>query len=223
MRSSRGRKSKKVKRKQVVVRLSREENGAVIVGMPPNPPMLEQQPWRRWHLRFSATSALNAQSFAWTDMSALMGVFAITATTSAFIYAVLRIREIKLWSDVIAVSSPPANTTVSIELPNLPGGSGILTGPPFVATGSSGSTAFPAKVGVRMGPENYYGSWHNTTDTNLAFNLTAPQYSTVDIICDGIVDDLGGLHAGPVLVGATPGNIYHKIVNGLTIVELNSI
>lgn len=205
-----------------ISRDSRHVNG-FILQIPTQPPSFTMQNRRKLIFRFSATTQLNAQSFAWTDLSSLLGVFAITASTSAYIYAVLRLSKIRMWSDVIAVSSPPANTTVSIELPNLPGGSGILTGPPLVATGSSGSTAFPARVGIETGVDNYYGQWHNTTDANLAFNLTCPQYTTVDLICEGVIDDLGGLHAGPALVSATPGNIYHKIVNGLTVLELNSI
>lgn len=213
---------KRTKSSRAQQRTESQVNGRAI--QPPDKiPQIVLQKTRRLLLRFSATNSMNAQSFAWTDLSGLLGVFAITATTSAYIYVTLRLQRIRIWSDVLAVSSPPANTTVSIELPNLPGGSGILTGPPFVVTGSSGSTAFPAKCGLETGVDNYYGTWHNTTDTNLAFVLTCPQYSTVDLLCEGVIDDLGGLHAGPVLVGATPGNIYHKIVNGLTVLELNSI
>jgi len=178
------------------------------------PPVHVSVPERAGKLRYTAVAAISG-NFSNVDLFNLPGVAATTAILGTPIAYAVRLKKIEVWSPV-----QTAGSTVSCEIQDISGSVAgtTFTGRPITKTDSSISFDRPAHVVLRPGRLTPLGAWWNgismTTTANL-FSLRCPLGSVVDIAYEFIMNlsDIGSTAATPVvLVGATPGDLYCKVL-----------
>jgi hypothetical protein len=182
------------------------------------------QPARRWRLQFISENAGPAFTLSPTQIGQMVGVIATSATTSVMLSNVYRLRRLSLWAWPNVLGTP---VTVSLGFANSEGGADGQTSRPVVCADTSNSLDTPAYVTLKpkKGSDNA-ALWFNTQTGNSTAQiiLSMPIGAILELDVDFVVDDLGTPNTGPVLIGATLGVTYHKIVNGFTVSGgLNSI
>jgi hypothetical protein len=175
------------------------------------PPTYVAQENRSWMVRFSnnATSTL-AGVFTMANLASMLGVIATGATTSVFLADQVRIRRICMWSPVATAGVPVSNSIKWVDDP----ASSITSGAPKTQNDSSLSFDRPAYVCLEPPKDasSIFSQWVDSSLTTQWVTVVAPAGTIMDIYYNFIVDDVGATSAGPTLVAATAGIIYHKIV-----------
>jgi len=168
-------------------------------------------------IRSLATGAVVQQSFTYSNLSSMLGIVATTATAAAYISTVFRISRIRIWGPVAVAGTPVTVAVTYTETSN------DFETPPVSRADTSISFDHPAFVTLRPPRGSLLDKWHGSAQTDEAFALTFPSGSTVEFDFQFVLNDLGAPLVGIVVVAATVGQIYHKIVNSLTPSVVNSI
>jgi len=176
------------------------------------PPKYIVQENRTWVIRITngATSTVGTTATI-AQLAGMLGVIATSATASQFICDQFRIRRICMWSPVATAGVPVTNEIKWVDDP----GSAITAGPPKTCSDSSVSFDRPAYVCLEppkgnKGATSIFAQWLDSSSTTAWIQWVAPAGTIVDIHFNFILDDIGNTSAGPTLIGATAGNIYHK-------------
>ena len=176
-----------------------------------SPPQWKSEPILTKTLRAHATSALSAVSISPESIvSNVVGLIAVTSTTSAHLARSMRLKKIKVYFNATAVGTYTeaivdwaSDGTMDIYSPN----SSVEK-----ATMSSADMC----VLVSKPPPGSYASMWLQSDVNTALvTLTIPAGAVVDITVDYVVNDSDAVLNGPAIIGATVGTIYHLTVSNL--------
>jgi len=181
-----------------------------------HPPPYVAQVIRTIRIRSNATAAVSA-AFNYNDLSGLLGIIATAATTSVFWTTVFRLRKVIVWGPVTTAGVP---VSVSLSWDNT---AQDFESPPVKFSDTSISFDWPAFVEQSPPRGSLSDKWHGSAQTDLCFNLQCPQGSSVEFVFDFVLNDDSSPLAGPAIAGAVLGQLYHKIVNNLTPVGVNSI
>jgi hypothetical protein len=187
-------------------------------------PNFNVQPIRNWKLRFVNTgAALAGTIFNNQGLCQMLCLIATSATTTAYLSTVFRIKRVQIWCLPSAVGVP---CTVQAFFPNAPTSTdSLISGPPHPVTSTTLSVDRYAYVSLYpQRNSSFEGKWTNVTAgiVNMLV-LTAPADAIVEIDFEFFNDDLGLPTAGPIVSGGVAGGLYHRIINGLTVQGLNSI
>jgi len=173
------------------------------------PPHYIIQENRSWIIRCTngATATLGSTATLF-QLAGMLGVIATSATTSSLICDQFKIRRICLWSPVSTAGVPVSNMLKWVDDP----AATVTSGPPKTQEDSSISFDRPAYVCLTPPKDNssVFSQWVDSSLATAWIQVVAPAGSIMDIHYNFILDDLGNTSTGPVLVGATAGNIYHK-------------
>jgi len=173
------------------------------------PPMYKEQVVRRWSIRSVLSgNPANSMIFTVSQLSAHLGVIATSAIACSLLCDQLRINRVCVWGPVTTAGTP---VTVNLKFVDDPA-SNTQSGPPKTVSGTSSNITEYAYACLEPPTDNssIFSQW---ADANLNTNwivITAPVGSILQIWYDFIIDDIGATQAGPVIAGATAGNIYHK-------------
>lgn len=171
-----------------------------------SPPPYKAQQVRSWVVRFDVSANGSSQTLTATQLAAMLGIIATSATTSVFLTDSFRLKRATMWS---WTGTP--GTTVDIMLKySDAGNSAGQGGPPCVAMDSSASQDRPAFVTLAPPKNSSMNLWQDTPATTVMLSYYSPQASILDLEFQFIIDDIGVAVAGPAIAGATLGNIYHK-------------
>lgn len=195
------------------------------------PPRHVQQPIRSWMVRTTVSSGggiLN--QFSGNQLARILGIVATSATTSSFFTTQFRLNKVEMWS-VPTVTGVPV--TIEAKWADSPLAASIgIANPPQSVEDTSESSDRPAHVMLKPKRGTLGDNWFGVATTTVLLLLSAPADTIIDFHYSFIIDDVGTTVAGPTLVAATTGVIYHSIVTGtagtgsltITAVEpLNSI
>jgi hypothetical protein len=169
---------------------------------------------RSFLVRTLASAAFNSTILR-SDLAALNGVIARSATTSFFHSGMCKLVKIEVWAPISVAGT---SVTTSIEWP--PTAISLdFESPPVTFSDTSVSFDRPAHLQQHPPKKSIAREWWDTSSTSALINLICPIGSTVDFLLDWVMDD--GLqpfqNVGPVLVGATPGQLYHHPVQAVLI------
>jgi len=195
-------------------RPSQSKTGALT---PSHPPPFTAQSVRSIKLRSIASGAVTQQAFTYSNLSSMLGIVSTAATAAAYISTVFRIKRITIWGPVAVAGTPVQVTITFTETSN------DFESPPISRSDTSISFDHPAFVTMKPPKGSLLSKWHGSAQTDEAFALTFPAGSIVDMDFDFVLNDLGAPLVGVVVVGATPGQIYHKTVNSLVPTVVNTI
>lgn len=173
------------------------------------PPPYQAQLNRSWVVRFScgATGTVGAQMTA-AQLAAALGVIATAATTSVFIADQIRLRRVCIWGPVATAGTPVNVMLKFVDDPT----NNTQSGAPKTVQDSSISFDRPAYCCLEPPKDNtsVFSQWIDSSLATPWIFLAAPPGSIMDLHFNFIVDDIGVTSAGPALIGATAGVIYHK-------------
>lgn len=180
------------------------------------PPSYKSQVVRNWTIRCDVASNANEQILTTAQLSGLLCVIATGAATSVYMADSWRLKRVDMWS-----WTPTIGTTVDIMLKYTDNGTAAgQGGPPCTAMDSSASMDVPAFVSLKPPKNSICSLWQD--QTTASFNFLAylcPQQAIMDLHFQMIIDDIDGLVAGPALVAATVGQLYHHPTGTLTPVQ----
>lgn len=181
-----------------------------------HPPPYKTQVIRNLKIRCIA-SAGGSNAFNYNQLSGLLGVIASSATTSVFWTTVFRLRRVTVWGPVTTAGTP---VHVDLSWDNT---AQDFESPPTKFSDTSVSFDWPAFVDQAPPKGSLSEKWHGSAQTDLCFNLDVPTGAAVEFIFDFVLNDDSSPLAGPALVGAVTGQLYHKAVNNLVPQGLNQI
>jgi len=174
------------------------------------PPQYQQQEVHGWKVRMILTGApLAAVTLTCANLAQMMAVIATSATTSLYFNDQFRLKRTCVWGPVATAGTP---VSVMLKYADDPANT-ATSGNPLTVGDTSVSFDRPAYACLEP-PKNatsLFNNWLDSNQTIAVLVISAPVGSTIDFDFQFFVDDLGTPAAGPVLVGATAGNIYHKI------------
>jgi len=173
------------------------------------PPAYVSQENRTWMVRAStnATSTLSA-SLSMTQLAGLLGVIATGATTSVFLCDQFRLRRICVWAPVATAGTP---VTCMLKYADDPA-SNTQSGAPKTVSDTSISYDRPAYCCLEPPKDNtsIFSQWMDSSLTTSIVFVVLPAGAIIDFYFNFIIDDIGVTSAGPTLIAATAGTIYHK-------------
>jgi hypothetical protein len=150
-----------------------------------------------------------------SDLAALLGVTARSATTSFFMSGMAKLVKIECWAPVAVAGT---SVTTSIEWADS-SASVDFESPPVTFSDTSVSFDRPAHLQQHPPKRSLAREWWDTNSTSAIINFACPAGTTVDFLLDWVLDD--GLaafnHVGPTLIAATPGQHYHHPVQAILI------
>jgi hypothetical protein len=180
------------------------------------PPMIKAQVVRPFLVRCQATGAV-ANNFSYNTLAGYLGVVATAATTSVFIAPCFRLTRVEIWT-----VQPAAGSVSTVELQWFNTASDFVS-PPVNISDSSQSSDHVGHIVAVPPSGSLADKWHTSTQTDNVFSMNLASGGIVDFHFQWVLNDNETTYAGPTLVGATLGLIYHKIANNLTPSYLNSI
>lgn len=177
-----------------------------------HPPNYTSQAVRTFRIRANATAAVNGYQVLMTDLSGILGVIARTTTTSFYLSALARLRRVTFWAPVATAGVP---VFVTLTWTN---NSEDFETPPITKSDNSISFDWPAFLDMRPPKGSLNSKWHASSLTDAMFIVSCPAGTTMDleldwVLCDGT--DVAPI-AGPALVAATPGTVYHHPFSNFT-------
>lgn len=184
-----------------------------------HPKSIVIQSTRSFKIRCAASSAISGYQALMSDLGGMLGVIAKSATTSQYLSSLTRLRRITMWGPVATAGTP-----VSVSLTWVNNSEDFET-PPVTKLDTSVSFDHPAFLDMKPPRSSLCSKWHSSGLSDSLFVFNCPAGSTVDfefdwVLCDG--PDTAYV-AGPTLIGATVGNIYHHPFSNLTALGLNSL
>jgi hypothetical protein len=163
---------------------------------------------RSWMIRCQSSAAVAASTITATQLAGMLGVIAVTTTTSSFLCDQFRLRRICIWG---AVATAGTQVTCTLKYADDPA-SNTQSGAPRTQSDSSVSFDRPAYVCLEPPKDNtsIFSQWSDSSLTTAWVVLTCPAGAIIDFHFNWILDDIGATTAGPTLIGAVPGQVYHK-------------
>jgi hypothetical protein len=180
------------------------------------PPQIVLQAIRSMRIRCITTGTV-AANFGHNNMAGFIGVTAITAVTSTFLSTCYRLRSVEIWNPSTTTGVGNACFIQWVETSN------DFVSPPMTVSDQSSSTDHVAHIKVAPPKGSLADKWHTSTQTDIICAMTTPTGATIDFVFDWVLNDQGGINAGPALAAATPGVIYHKIYSTVTPLFVNTI
>jgi hypothetical protein len=181
-----------------------------------HPPAYVAQAIRSIKLRFLSTAPISS-NFANNTLAGYLGVIATSAVASAFLSTAFRLKRVAIWSPVQTPGVPVTCTLVWLN------NTTDFESPPVRHSDTSISYDWPAFITSSPPSGGFSSKWHDSASTAACFAMQCPQGSTVEMDFDFVLNDDQAPLTGPVLAGATLGQIYHKIANSLTVSTVNSV
>lgn len=181
------------------------------------PPPYMVQEVRSWTLRYITTAPLAAIALTAVNLGSMLGFVATSATTSAFLSSVVKVKRITLWAPVAT-----AGTSVQAVI-DWNSTAALFVSPGSASEDSSVSFDRPAHLDCVPPKESLSRMWQSVLSTDALVTLTAPTGTIIDFTLNWVINDNGGPVPGPVIIGGTIGQIFHSIVGSLSPVYLNSI
>jgi hypothetical protein len=181
------------------------------------PPPFRAQTLRKIKIRCIAGSAENV-AILMSDLAALVGALATTSTTSNLISPLVKLNRISMWAPV---ASAGTSVTVNLSYVNM---DQDFESPPTLFSDSSVSFDRPAHLSVAPPSGGLSAKWHGSDLTHNIVNLQYPIGTVVDFDLMFLLMDNGSNFnsiAGPALVAATVGQIYHFPINSLAAQSVN--
>jgi hypothetical protein len=182
-----------------------------------HPPPYVAQSSRQIVVRTQATGAQTNVAFTYAQLSGILGIVATGALTSNFWTTVFRLTNLRMWGPVATAGTPVSVSVTWTESSN------DFESPPITKADSSISFDYPAFLDCKPPRGSLISKWHGSAQTDEALALTFPAGCIVDFQFDFVLSDYGAPVIGPTIAGGTNGNLYHKSVNSLTAVVVNSI
>jgi len=184
-----------------------------------HPPPFTAQSVRSIKIRMLASAAVSGYQVLMSDLGGMAGLIAKSTTTSQYLSSLTRVRKITMWGPVATAGTP---VTVQWTWSN---NSEDFETPPSTRMDTSVSYDHPAFLSLTPPRASLCAKWHSSGLTDSYGIISCPAGTTVDleldfVLCDG--PDTPYV-AGPDLVGATAGNIYHHPFSNFTPVGLNSL
>jgi len=214
-------------RKQHKKKTNKPSYQAIIRPICLQPPAYIAQDNRTWTLRSTLSgAAANAFVFTAIQLSAHMGIIATSTTTSSLLCDQFRLRRVCVWGPVTTAGTP---VSVMLKWADDPA-SNTQSGPPKTEMGTSSNINEYAYACLTPPKNNtsIFSQWADASLTTQWVVCSAPIGSIIQFWFNFIIDDIGATQSGPVIAGATLGQIYHKnmIAGGATwtgIPPLNTI
>jgi len=182
------------------------------------PPTFKAQPIQRKMVRVNVgggplgsgqTDFLTPQQLA-----GILGITALTATTSTFIGNQFRLVKAEMWG----TTAVGATCTIGLKWSDNPLAASIgIANPPVGVEDTSISPDVAAHVVLRPPKNSYADNWFGVNATPLllgVFTNVAAATGTLDLHFEYIYDDIGLIAAGPTIVGGIAGTNYHKSATG---------
>jgi len=173
----------------------------------PHPPALQGLALTRSvRLRFLTNATITNQAITFQN---LMDTQVLSTTTIAGVqmYDMMKIKGIEVWG-----YSPAGSATVAVTFE----GKGVgLTGSSKLVTDTAIGVS-PAHVFAAPDKRSQVAQWQ-ATNTNVAFNITAPSSSVVDVLVTfrNNYDGSAAQVLANALAGATAGVLYQRGLDGL--------
>ena len=170
-----------------------------------SPPVWKSEPILTKTTRLHATSALSAvaispeNTISWT-----VGLIAVTSTTSAHLARSMRLKKIKVYFNATAVGT---YTEAIVDWAS--DGNLDIYSPNSSVEKATMSSADMCVLVARPPPGSYASMWLQSDVNTAMYTLTVPSGSIIDITVEYVVNDSDAVLAGPAIVGATVGTIYH--------------
>jgi len=172
------------------------------------PPHFNLQDNRTWVLRGVVSAGFVAQTITANLLAGFLGVIATGTTTSVFLCDQFRLKRICSWTPVVTAGTPVSSMMKYADDP----ASNTQSGAPRTQSDSSISFDRPAYCCLEPPKDNtsIFSQWSDSSLTTAWIVVSWPAGTVVDFYFNWILDDLGSTQAGPALIAATAGNIYHK-------------
>lgn len=162
-------------------------------------------------LRFIASAAAAGTTISFANLLNAISM-ATTAVAPFSVFTAVRLKKVEMWAvpilgTAVSVSSQIADTTT-----------GIIGD--FRTHTDSSMGIEPAHIAFRPSPKSEV-SFFQASSGNVAFNITCPAGTVIDITCD--FRNLPGTagSAGVASVGATVGSIFYRGLDGIAIAGTN--
>jgi hypothetical protein len=200
--SKRGRKGRRSNRNLPLVRATRETID--------HPPQLNDYSVSHGKtLRFTVTAAVTNQSITFANLLDAILV-ATTATVGKQLFDVVKVRRVTIWA--AAALGTPTTTAITFLGNTNAGDDSIHT---------DTSLGFkPSYVSARPGPKTL-ASFFNASGAVIAFTLTAPAGSIIDIHLTYRTSVSAPVTVANALVAATAGEIYFRGLDGVAAATTN--
>lgn len=182
-----------------------------------HPPPFSAQSKREITVRCISNAAQTNVAFTYGQLAGILGIIGTSTTTSAFLTTVFKLRRIRMWGPVATAGTPVTNSVTWTET------SADFESPPVTKSDTSVSFDYPAFIDAAPPRGSLASKWHGSGQGSEIFALTYPTGCVIDFSFSFILNDFGGNLAGPTISGGTIGNMYHKGVNNLVPVTVNSI
>jgi len=183
------------------------------------PPHFVAQALRSIRIRTIASGAVNL-AITMQQLGQLLGCMAISTTASNLISPLTRVKRISIWAPV---STAGTSVTCQMTWVNM---SEDFESPPVTFSDSSVSFDRPAYISQRPPRGALSGKWHSNTLTDSLVTIISVAGTVVDFELEfSLIDDVNNFAAiaGPTLVAATVGQIYHHPIGVLIPQTVNSL
>jgi hypothetical protein len=183
------------------------------------PSAFTAQAVRSFKIRMVASAAVSGYQVLMSDLGGMLGVIAKSATTSQYLSSLTRVRRITMWGPVATAGTP---VTVQWTWSN---NSEDFETPPSTKMDTSVSYDHPAFLNLTPPKMSLSSKWHSSGLADALGVIGCPAGTTVDLDLDWVLCDGPSTPyvAGPTLIGATVGDIYHHPFSNFTALGLNSL
>lgn len=160
-------------------------------------------------MRFKVNGTLSNDTFTYEDVAAgVVGIIALTASTSAHIARAIRIRRIQVWFLATAVGTHTEgildwDADVAQD----------IYSPETSQSVSTMSTAGYAHLSVVPPKNANQNMWHLASSADDVITMSLPAGALIEITVDYVMNDSEANLTGPAVSGATVGLMYHKQIN----------
>jgi len=173
------------------------------------PPTYVMQEVRYWKVRGAISAGTFQGSLSNLNLASFMGVIATGATTSVLISDQFKLKRICCWTPCATAGVP---VTCQMKYTDDPA-SNTQSGAPKTVSDTTISFDRPAYACLEPPRDNssIFSQWWDSSLSTTMVNVIWPVGTIVDLEYRWIMDDIGVTTAGPTLIAATAGVIYHKL------------
>lgn len=180
---------------------------------PYNPPNMNPQSVQTMRIRYNAQTS-NVNTITGSGLLNLMCV-ATSATTTARIFAAVKIKELEAWSPIRI-----SNTTTPFDPINLGlewfGTTGSYTNSVKAFSESMGaqSAHLRTRPPKKSSSEEWINQAGNFDNANTIFVVNMPEGGVLDVVFNYVLVDNESASAGPTSSGLTLGTVYYSPLDG---------
>jgi len=183
-----------------------------------SPPPFLARPVLSSQVRCLATGPQIDAAVRYVDLAAMLGLVATSATTSILIASAFRLKKIRVWCP-----APFGSVSTSVASITWDQTTSDYVSPPVTKADSSVNPSKPAYVEIIPPKGSLADKWHSPGQTDGICIMTYPTGSIVDFFFNYVLDDQGGVTAGPTVAGGSLGVFYHRGFNSLQPQSVNQI